>query len=160
MWIVVQLLLHERLWEWPISMRWSIFAGQNATLYRLHALKPPQIIQLGQNSLAPLLIRQQRASLALLVQQSVKAPPVGAVVCACHIELLMPPLLCHQQLVLLPDLLHNVSLLVSLIHCRELRQNLAIDVVLLDVLWILDDVLFNHSSEEVPQLELLQGLLP
>ena len=72
----------------------------------------------------------------------------------------MPPLLCHQQLVLLPDLLHDVPLLVSLIHCRELRQNLAIDVVLLDVLWILDDVLFNHSSEEVPQLELLQGLLP
>ena len=72
----------------------------------------------------------------------------------------MPPLLCHQQLVLLPYLLYNVSLLVSLIHCRELRQNLAIDVVVLDVLRILDDVLSNHSSEEVPQLELLQGLLP
>ena len=72
----------------------------------------------------------------------------------------MPPLLCHQQLVLLPYLLHNVSLLVSLIHCRELRQNLSIDVVALDVLWILDDVFFNNSSEEVPQLELLQRLLP
>ena len=72
----------------------------------------------------------------------------------------MPPLLCHQQLVLLPYLLDNVSFLVSLVHGRELRQNLAIDVVALDVLWIPDDVLFNHSSEEVPQLELLQRLLP
>ena len=31
---------------------------------------------------------------------------------------------------------------------------------MLDVLWILDDVFFNNSSEEVPQLELLQRLLP
>ena len=79
---------------------------------------------------------------------------------ALQVWLLELHLFSHDEFVLFPDLLYNIDIFVPLIDFCKLWQNLTIDVVVLDILWVLNDVLLDYSLEEVSQLESFELLLP